>query len=389
MAGVSMGKLRVLFATDSELGHFGLGGPSSHIARALVREFPTSHIFARKAGNSGIPPEFLTLMKTPSWISVLARFRRLQWLLPSQAWDRIQFDRWSASNFREAGIVVGENTTSLATLREAEASRARRVLMYYNRSFRLLLEDAEEERRRWGGPRTFLNDELVGRAEEECRRAERIVCMSRLVSNDLQATGVPPGKLRRAHYGVDLERFRPVPTRPGEFIVAFVGWLAPWKGYPYLVEAFRDAAIPGSRLLLHGGTSVPFHHRLVDRLKGGADVRVVHGPVEETYARASVLVLPSVSDAYGLVALEAMASGIPVVVTDRCGAAEDVRDGVNGFVVPARDSAALRSRIVELHGDAGLRERMGREGRRTASALTWERFSREVLDVLRELESAA
>lgn len=386
ISGDCMDKLRVLFATDSELGRYGVGGPASYIAQALVAEFPTSHVFARSQGDSGLAPSALTLMGTPKWVAFCSRFRRLNWLLPSQASERIQFDRWSAKMLRASRVFVGENTTSMAALKRAGAAGASRVLMYYNRSFRLFLADVEEERRRWGGPRTFLNEELVERAEDECRNAERVVCMSKLVNDDLVSAGVLQQKLRRAHYGVDTSRFRPSSGKPREFIVAFVGWLAPWKGYPYLVEAFRAAAIPGSQLLLHGGTSVAYHHQLVERLRGTADVRVVRGPVEETYAKASVVVLPSVSDAYGLVVLEAMASGVPVIVTDRCGAAQDVHDGVNGFVVTARDSTALRDRLLQLHGEPALRKRLGHEGRQVAMGHTWERFSKEVLAVVGEAE---
>ena len=384
-----MTRFRVLFATDSELGNFGLGGPALHLAKELLARVPPSHVVARADGGSGVAREHLTLIGTPWWIRLLGSHRRLSWMLPDQAWDRTRFDRWMARQAVASAVWMVENATSRETIRRAKSAGSKCVLMYYNRSFRSFLSDVEDERARWGGPRTFLDEDMVAMTEDECGLADRIVVMSDLVHDDLVASGVTAGKIRRARYGVDATRFRPTLSKKGPFVVALVGWLELRKGYPYLVEAFRDAAIPGSRLLLHGGTSIQFHHGLVERLRGNSDVRVVRGPVEETYAQASVVVLPSVSDAYGLVALEAMACGIPVVVTDRCGAAEDVQDGVNGFVVPARDSAAIRDRLLQIHADPELGTALGHEGRLLAERRPWLRFCDEVLSVVTELEAEA
>jgi glycosyltransferase involved in cell wall biosynthesis len=374
----------VTFATDSTLGLYGLGGPASHIARALVQAFPSARILASGDAHSGLSANSISIRPQPIRNRVAGLHWRLRRLAENAEDARIAFDAWASRHLPESEVVVAENTTALATLSTAMKRRSRTVLMYYNRSFRSLLEEVEEERRIWGGPPTFLTSRLVERAEEECRIAGVMVGMSSLVLEDLGRTGVEPARLRRAHYGVDSDRFRPAPRPHGEFVVAFVGWLAPWKGYPYLVEAFRRASIPGSRLLLHGGTDEAFHHELVHRLKGDSDVRVVRGPVEETYRQASVVVLPSVSDAYGLVGLEAMASGVPLIVTDRCGVAEDVRDGINGFVIPARDPDTLRERLLEVNGRPDLAIAMGVEGRKVALARPWSRFAHEVLDAIRD-----
>lgn len=66
------------------------------------------------------------------------------------------------------------------------------------------------------------------------------------------------------------------------------------------------------------------------------------------YNESSVFVLPSLADSYGLVTLEAMACGLPVVVTENSGSKEAVRDGVDGFVVPIRDIKALKEKLLLL-----------------------------------------
>ncbi|MHC4472085.1 MAG: glycosyltransferase family 4 protein [Planctomycetota bacterium] len=376
---------RVVFATFTTLGFGGGGGPAAHLARALASGFKPSLVLAG-GDDRGVPPDgSVRLVRRAFWRRILAgtRLHRLQ--MRSVAAERTWFDRVVASRLPACRLVVAENSLALLTFGRAAALGAMKVLLYHNLPFRGFRDDLLEEQRRWGGPVPFITEELLSRTEEECREADRILVFSELVRRELEEDGVPAQRIRRLHFGVDADRFRPS-SRPHEgFTVAFVGWLSLRKGYPYLVEGFRKAAIAGSRLLLHGGTSVKYDHALVARLKGGAAVEVVRGPVEETLRKASVLVLPSVSDGFGLVVPEAFAAGLPVVVTDRCGAAEIVREGENGFVIPSRDPHAVAERLRLLADDPERRAAMGAAARETALTLKWETFEQEFVESLAEL----
>jgi glycosyltransferase involved in cell wall biosynthesis len=101
----------------------------------------------------------------------------------------------------------------------------------------------------------------------------------------------------------------------------------------------------------------------------------------ELYRRASVFVLPSLADSYGLVTLEAMACGLPVIVTENCGSKEAVREGVDGFVVPIRDPQALATALRRLYDDPDRRHAMGRVAATRAREFTWERYGDRLLAV--------
>src|SRR5439155_16806403 len=88
----------------------------------------------------------------------------------------------------------------------------------------------------------------------------------------------------------------------------------------------------------------------------------------EVYGKSSVLVHPSVSEGFGYVVAEAMASGIPVIVTRNTGSAELVVDGKNGYVVPARDPGAIRDRLAHLASHPAVTREMGRAARETMRA---------------------
>jgi glycosyltransferase involved in cell wall biosynthesis len=99
--------------------------------------------------------------------------------------------------------------------------------------------------------------------------------------------------------------------------------------------------------------------------------------------RADVFVLPSLEDAYGLVATEAMATGLPVVVTDHAGASELITDGLDGLIVPAGQVTPLMEALQRLHDDPPLRLRMARAARdRIQADSSWEGYGQSVLDLI-------
>lgn len=186
---------------------------------------------------------------------------------------------------------------------------------------------------------------------------------------------------------VDLDHFRPgsqgdgvrakhgIPA--GTPLVLSVGRIVPHKGMEHLVEAARS--IEDARVVIAGtGPHVPALQRLAKTM--GVDGRVVFAgrvPNEELpdyYAACDVFVLPSVSrlEAFGIVALEAMACGKPVVVSDIPGVREVIQDGREGLVADAMNPEDLGRKIRALLANERVRREMGGRARETVE----ERFSR-------------
>jgi D-inositol-3-phosphate glycosyltransferase len=107
------------------------------------------------------------------------------------------------------------------------------------------------------------------------------------------------------------------------------------------------------------------------------------------YAAADVTVLPSYYESFGMVALEAMACGSPVIASRVGGLVTTVREGVTGFLVPDGDVEALSERIETLVGDPELRWRLGREGVRWAAQHRWPCVAEAVCKEYASLESRA
>ena len=185
-------------------------------------------------------------------------------------------------------------------------------------------------------------------------------------------------------------------------VLLWVGRIAPIKGLDTLLDAIARLRAAGTALSLlivggeadepRNGHEVALRERL-ERLGLGTAVRFV-GPLPQDvlptyYVAADVTVLPSYYESFGMVALEAMACGSPVIASRVGGLVTTVRDGVTGFLVPESDVAALAERIGGLIADPDLRWHIGREGVRWARAHRWPCVAEAICREYASLEPSA
>ncbi|MCB1183411.1 glycosyltransferase [bacterium] len=227
--------------------------------------------------------------------------------------------------------------------------------------------------------RQRLGRRLVSPLLQGClRRATGIAVASGALRDGSPVLASHRDRVAVLPFGLPLQPWSEVePRRDGPFL--FVGRLVPYKGGDVLLRAL--ARVPGAELVLVGeGPCGPGWAALVDELGLGGRVRFA-GTLDETgiaarLGEARALVLPSVdeSEAFGLVQLEAMAAGVPVVATDLpTGVPEVGIPGETGLLVSPGDVDGLAAALARLHGDAALRRRLGEAGRRRFR----ERFTRE------------
>ena len=160
---------------------------------------------------------------------------------------------------------------------------------------------------------------------------------------------------------------------PGRLVAIFVGSEWDRKGLEPAIRALRGA---GAWDLLVVGDGEREHYEAIARAEGVQDAvrwAGVSRDVAPFYELADALVFPTAYEAFPLVALEAAASGLPILATAVNGVRELVHDGVEGFLIE-RDPEAIRRRLRELGADPGLRERMGAAAREAALRYSWEQM---------------
>jgi glycosyltransferase involved in cell wall biosynthesis len=253
----------------------------------------------------------------------------------------------------------------------------------------------------------YLLNELVAgilyRASERIAyrpsRRRRLVAVSEGLAKEL-AAHFPrmAGLIETIPNAVDPVEFRPdaelrsrvrseLGLSPDELVCLFVGGDWERKGLRIAIESLVDAT--EWRLLVVGGGDEERYRSLADDLGVGSRVTFA-GPQQETagfYAAADAFVLPTAYEANCLVAFEAAASGVPVVLSPVSGLPQDVSSGVDGYVVE-RDPAAVAATLLELRSGE-IRKRLGERGRQLVAATTWQRVEAAYTDLYRRLGVAA
>jgi hypothetical protein len=215
--------------------------------------------------------------------------------------------------------------------------------------------------------------------------ADRVLVPSEHIAASLRRHGLESDKIHVIPYAADCRRFQPLPAKShgSACTFLFVGGISQRKGIKYLLQAWQRIRRRGWRLQLLGpmpsDTSPlePFRE-MIEPLG-----RVSHAEVPARMAEADVFVFPSLFEGSAVVTYEALASGLPCVVTPDAGSV--VRHGRDGFIVPPRDVDALAARMRQLGDDPDLRARMASAARARALTFDWPRYHRALLDVIADL----
>ena len=248
-----------------------------------------------------------------------------------------------------------------------------------------------EEYRRWGVSRPISDPRDIAREEEIYQTANAITVPSRAAARSFVQMGVPAEKIHVIPYGVRLENFRRTVEPPdGRFEVLFAGSAGLRKGVPYLLEAFAALRHPAKRLRF-AGTVHPDIQSVLGRLPR-EDVEflgsVTQPRLAELMSSSHVMVLPSIEEGLALVQGQALACGCPVLCSTNTGGEDLFTDGVEGFIVPIRDAAALTDRMQQLADDPALQQRMSQAALDRVRALGgWGQYGDEWERLLKTLTS--
>jgi D-inositol-3-phosphate glycosyltransferase len=238
--------------------------------------------------------------------------------------------------------------------------------------------------------------------------ADRVICATEAEATSIQVLyGADPAKISVIPLGVDLGRFRPQDKEQAraalgledERIVLFVGRIEPLKGIDILINAaaMLDSDVDCSVLIVGGDESTKTQ---VSKLRELAKLRgighrvaftgaVDHEKLPLYYSAADICVVPSHYESFGLVAVEAMASGLPVVASRVGGLIGTVRDGETGYLVPWLCPEPFAERIELLLDNEPLRRNLGEAAREEVARYRWENVAARVLDVYNALTAPA
>jgi glycosyltransferase involved in cell wall biosynthesis len=237
----------------------------------------------------------------------------------------------------------------------------------------------------WSATNDTLNDgeEKLARKDRELALADHIIVPSEFVRATLMESGDLRASIDVLPYGGPAPSATPraASTSNEKLRLLFVGHLRQRKGLSYLFDAMRaldrvasltligpkpvDCAVLSEALARHRWLGAVPYERVLEEMRGH-----------------DVLVLPSLIEGFALVILEAMAQGLPVITTPNSGASAVIEDGMDGYIVPIRDSEAIVDRATRLADRAELSQ-MSAAALRKAGTMSWSNQERRFIELLR------
>ena len=278
----------------------------------------------------------------------------------------------------QADVLVGWSSATLEAVPVARDKGMKVVIERGSTHITHQTEVLQDEYRRHGLDFRATAPGMVERELREYELADAIAVPSRFAAGTFIERGIPERKLIVTPMGVDLGRFSSTPSNAGDRLprILFVGAVGLRKGVPLLLRAFarlKDIA----ELHLVGPVEDDFRPIMATL---PLDNVVVRGPVagerlQDVYANADVFCLPSVEEGFGMVVTEAMACGLPPVVTERVGASDTIVPGENGLIVAHGDETALAEALEKLVSNSELRRTMGTAARkRVKTGCSWDDY---------------
>lgn len=210
------------------------------------------------------------------------------------------------------------------------------------------------------------------------------------------AVVMPHGLEMESHSAAMLEQIREeYPFLSGGRVILYTGQLNRRKGLSHLIEAVGILRADSNdvRLLLVGkGPEEDSLREWADR-NGVADRVCFIGAVDHARVLAlmnasDIFVLPSLEEPFGIVLVEAMSQGLPVVASNVQGIPSIIEDGVNGFLVPPGDSRALAERILHLSENEAIGKRMGERNRQDSARYRWSGLAKRYIDIYRKIQAS-
>jgi len=226
------------------------------------------------------------------------------------------------------------------------------------------------------------------RLEQEPHLADLVISASDFTSYTLRESGIPENKIRKLSLGFESAHI-PFSEDLGDFSrrplrLLYAGTITQRKGVSYLLDAAESwAGRKDIELHMVGGIqgsgSSFFKRKHLCRYQPAVSQQQLF----RMYTEYDALILPTVFEGFGLVIVEAMAAGLPVIATPHSMAPDVVENGKNGWIIPIRDSAAIAGRVEELRQlDNDAYRNLRIQARQSALRFTWEAFAGNLRDLI-------
>lgn len=243
-----------------------------------------------------------------------------------------------------------------------------------------------EEQELWPGWETPLSESIVDlaayREEQEWKLADKILGPSTFVVDGLKSCGASPAQCYLVPYGINLNSFSPVLRRACHkpLRILYVGSVSYRKGIPYLLEAAQRLGRNAEIKIAGPFASSPEKVRAMAPDNTTFLGQIPRSEIHRWFNWSDIFCFPSLFEGSATVVYEALASGLPVITTPNAGSV--LQDGVDGYIVPIRDSSAICEKIDALLKDHDVYAAMSANSIQTAQNYSWNRYCERLIEAI-------
>lgn len=297
------------------------------------------------------------------------------------------FDAWAADKIGDCDICVAWSSYGLKTIKKAKKSGAQTIIERGSSHISYQTALLKEEYGKFGIGVRLAHPAVIEKELKEYEEADYVSIPSSFVKRTFLEYGFPESKLIQVPYGVDLSQFKQIPKNDDVLRVVFAGGMTLRKGVHYLLQAFAESNLPNSELMLIGAMNdemEPFFKKYEGKFNW-----VGSKPQKELYkyySQGSVFVMPSIEEGLSMVQLQAMACGLPLICTTNTGGEDVIEEGKSGFVIPIRDTEALKEKLLYLYKNPEVCRRMGQSAKeRVSGGFTWDDYGDKIITAYQKI----
>lgn len=294
------------------------------------------------------------------------------------------------TDIEKSDVVIGFDTSS-NVLADRATSASRPLILdqtiAHQRSKHRVYESIKKQFPDWADDLDVRADAVGAAEESEHRKAARIVVASSFTKRTLIENGVAENKITLNPYGVDLKRFsnQDQPRRSGPFRFLFAGLVCARKGIPLLLQAWKRLQPKDAELWIVG----PLTPTAAAKCRSEGSVKIIgkvpNAEMASIMSQSDVFIFPSYFEGFGLVLLEAMAAGLPVLTTTATAGPDILTQGEDGWIIDPGDLDALTNAMQLCLRNKDRVAVMGENARATAERFSWDIYGDRWQEILRML----
>lgn len=378
--------MKVIYSIGTTLNGGGIGNVAYRSVKSLEKRGDLEKVICSGKKNINISKQKVYSIFFHKYL-IRYPLRFIQRVFPhfnSFYWIDYYFDLLSKNQIKKCDIFHAWRNYSSCAGKKAKKFGAK--LVVENASSHPLIQNKllKEEYAKYGLTFEPFDKKTLKQAIKELNNADYIKIPSDFVEKSFLDQGFSKEKLIKIPFGVDLKAFSTEKEKHDKkFRAIFVGQVTLRKGIQYLLEAWSELNLKNSELVIVGNICPDAKFLFEKYSKNKNIIFKGHQDSKKEYKFADIFVFPSIEEGSALVTYEAMASGLPIIVTFNTGSV--AKNGKDGFIIPLRDKNAIKEKIKYFYKNPKEILRMGKNARKSIEKFTWERHDRELLKFYKKI----